>query len=251
MITANKTNAKKKNTTPEKNISLISSFAEDKIIDKKNNFIKKQKGGPAFYINQIFKKEAIRFDLLTASPFQVEILVKNNEEFGKITKKSKKIEVDYKNITTPILFISGILDEINLNNIHQYTGRIFLDAQSFVRNGSFFGGKKQWKPTKKIIDSFFCIKATQEELAHLSPELVRAQKNKCLLITKGKKGFDLYLKNDKLIYKPIKEIDNSENIGAGDSFFSYFVANFSRTENLLKAADYANKKIINFLENKV
>lgn len=67
-------------------ITILSTFAEDKLFNENGQLIRKQKGGPAFYILKTFKDEGVSFNLIVGPEMKVEILIKGGEEFGRIKK---------------------------------------------------------------------------------------------------------------------------------------------------------------------
>jgi hypothetical protein len=231
-----------------KKITIFSTFAIDKLIDKNRRIIREQKGGPAFYIASALKRENINFNLIKASLVRVEILIKDGEEFGRIRQKNKPKKINFSAINTPLILISTILNDFDLKGASTFKGNIFLDVQGYVRNGIEFGKKKQWKPSKEIASSIFCLKGTEEELSFIPFSLWKEQKQKILLITKGKLGCEIWNKGKKETIKPKKIIKNIENvIGAGDSFFAYFISKFLRTENPFLSAKCAADKTSEFL----
>lgn len=133
----------------ENEITILSSLAEDRLIDKKGNLIKKQKGGPAQYLKNVFLKEDIGFNIYgKPNVFDVEILITKDGEFGKINTKVKPISLDFSAIKTPFAVISTVLDEYKLDNINQFSGKVFLDVQGYVRNGKDFGKKRNGNPAR-------------------------------------------------------------------------------------------------------
>jgi len=229
-------------------LTVFSTFAVDKLIDENRKAIREQKGGPAFFIASALKRENINFNFVTAPLVKVEILIKDGEEFGRIKQKNKPKKINFSTITTPSLLISTILNDFDLKGAGVFKGNIFLDIQGYVRNGAKFGKKKQWKLPKKIASSIFCLKGTEEELKFIPFSLQREQKQKILLITKGKLGCEIWVKGENKIIKPKKVIENIKNtIGAGDSFFAYFISEFLRTENPFLSVKHATDKTSEFL----
>lgn len=232
-------------------VTVFSTFAKDKLIDKNKRIIREQKGGPAFYISSALKRENIDFNLITTPLVNVEILIKNGEGFGRIRQKNKLKKINFSAKTTPSILISTVLDDFDLKGISAFKGNIFFDVQGYVRNGIEFGKKKQWKPSKEIASSIFCLKGTKEELNFIPFSLWKEQKQKILLITKGMLGCEIWVKGKKKIIKPKKVIKNIENtIGAGDSLFAYFISKFIKTKNILMSIAYAVEKTSGFLLSK-
>lgn len=71
-------------------ITIYSSFAKDKIFDEKGRLVfLDERGGPAFYIEKIFKKSGLPYVLITGKPIEVEIRLIKNKEVGRVKKKIK------------------------------------------------------------------------------------------------------------------------------------------------------------------
>ncbi|MBI3334951.1 MAG: hypothetical protein HY001_00425 [Candidatus Portnoybacteria bacterium] len=228
-------------------ITILSTFANDKLVSENGVIVGKQNGGPAFYIEQALKDEGVFFTLKTGLKMEVKILITKDGEFGKVPKRPTQKGVRFSQIKTPFLLISSVLNEFNLANLPTFKGKIFFDVQGYVRNGNDFGRKKLWKPSKEILANIFCLKGTKEELQNIPKQYIEAQKQKILLITKGKLGCEIFAFAKRYIVKPSKVIASKNTIGAGDTFFAYFVSCFAKTANVLDSAKYAVKRTSAFL----
>ena len=233
-----------------KKLTILSAFAKDKVIDKKRGVISIKRGGPAFYLLDIFKKEKVSFNLITPSLTEVEILITKDGEIGRVKKKSKIQKIDFSKIKTPFIIISTILNEFKLNGISSFQGKIFLDIQGHVRNGRQFGGKKFFSPPKEITSSVFCLKGTKEELKYIPKIWLNQQKQKILIVTKGKLGCETFISGKKFKIKPEKQIITSGTVGAGDVFFAYTISKILKTNDILKSVAYALKRTSEFLLSK-
>jgi len=233
-----------------KRITIISTFARDKIIDRKRQTINIQNGGPAFYLSNIFKKEKIPFALVTTSKAETEILISNSGEIGKVKKRPKIQGINFSKIKTSFIIISTILNDFDLNEISSFEGKIFLDIQGYVRDGRKLGGKKFFSPSRKITSSIFCLKGTERELKYIPKTWLEQQKRKILIITKGSLGCELFIFGRKLKIKVKKKFPTLNNIGAGDVFFAYTIGKFLKTNNFLKSIKYAIEKTSKFLSLK-
>ena len=207
-------------------ITLISSFATDRLFDKNNNFIREQKGGPAFFASNVFKKMKLPYSIIPSPKITVDIILRGRNEFGK-TKSYSALEIDYKNINTPYLFISSILNEFSLKNVSKYKGKIFLDAQGFVRKAGEFGKKKNWNTRKEVENLISCLKVADYELPYLKKSFVKKQKERILLLTQGAKGCTIYAFGKSFFVKSRKIIKTQEALGAGDTFFAYFISQYT------------------------
>lgn len=228
-------------------ITILSTFAKDKLIRSDGTPIRENLGGPAFFIENVFRKEKTTFIIEEAPEMEVEILVTDKGEFGKAKKQKEPQSIEFSRIKTPDLMISTILDDFDLKGIQKYEGRAFLDIQGYVRDGEDFGKKKNWNPGEKISNSIFCAKGTKEEASYLSAEFVSSQKEKLLIITDGERGCDVFAFGGKYKIKPAKIIKSENTIGAGDTFFAYFISRFIESSDPLESAQYAAQKTSEFL----
>lgn len=231
----------------ENKITILSTFANDQLVSENGTTIGKQKGGPAFYLNQALKSEEMFFAMKTGPKMKVQILITKNGEFGKVPKRPTQKRIRFSQIKTPILLISSVLDEFDLTNLSTFRGKVFLDVQGYVRNGNNFGKKKIWKPSKVVFANIFCLKGTKEELQNIPKQYVETQKQKVLLITKGKLGCEIFAFGKRYNIKPSKIVASKNTIGAGDTFFAYFVSRFAKTAKVLDSAKYAIEKTSLFL----
>ena len=231
-------------------VTLISSFATDRLFDEKGILIREQEGGPAFFISNVLKQEGIPFKTVTSPKIIVDILLKNGDEFGKIGKQSS-LEIDFANINTPYLLISPIINEFNLDGLDKYKGKVFLDAQGLTREPEEFGKKKNWQIEKALINSIFCLKVADYELPYVNKDLIEKQKEKILLLTRGSKGCEMYCFSESSFIRPRNVIKPPNTIGAGDTFFANFTAKYIATENAVSAAIFASQQTTNFLSSKV
>lgn len=225
-------------------LRIYSSFSRDKIINNKGD-VQIKKGGPAFYINNVFKKNKFPYLLKIGKIINVEIKLENNEEIGKVKEKIKSQKILFKN-TDNVILVSTIGKEWILNSIDDKKIKVFLDIQGYVRDLDFFGKKKFFN--KRFLSHIFCLKGTEEELKHIPKNIIKKQKNKCLLITKGQEGSVVFSKKKKFIFKPSKKIISRDTIGAGDTFFANFVLNFIKTGDEIEATGkIATEETVEFL----
>ena len=148
----------------------------------------------------------------------------------------------------PVL-ISTIGKEWLLGGKFNRKAKIFLDIQGYVRDLKHFGKKTFFK--SPFLEDISCLKGTVEEINHLPKEIIKKQRSKCLIITKGNEGLILYYKGNKSLLRPNKKIQRKDTLGAGDTFFAYFVDQFLKINNAFKSAQYAINKTSEFLSSKV
>lgn len=230
-------------------VALISTFAKDYIYNANGILLRKQRGGPAFFITNVFKEMGLSFSVIPSPELKIEIMLKDGDEFGKLPSVSPLV-IDCNKINTPFLAISPIIDEFELMGIDKYKGKIFLDAQGFTREVGEFGKKKKWKPEKAIEHSIFCLKVADYELPYINEHFIKNQKKKILLLTQGSKGCTVYAFGESFIIRPKKIVKSSDTLGAGDTFFAYFLTNYIRTNDQFISAEIASDKTLEFLTAK-
>ncbi len=228
-------------------ITILSTFALDKIINDKSPLFIEQEGGPAFYLKKVFIQEKINFSLLTGRKLTTEILINKKGEFGRLNKKPFIKTVEFKKIKTPFLLISSIFDEFNLEKLSDFRGLVFLDIQGYVRRNGSFGQKKFCQIDKSVFANIFCLKSTQEELKYLPSNYIKEQKQRILLVTKGQLGCDVFYFGRKFSIKPEEVIKSDNTLGAGDTFFAYFISQYIKNNNIIVSIKYATKMVSIFL----
>lgn len=180
---------------------------------------------------------------------KVQILLTKNRELGKVLQKSRPERIIFSRINTPFLIISSLLDEFELSNLSRFKGKTFLDIQGYVRNGSNFGKKRYWRPNKEIFTTIFCLKGTREELNYIPTSYIKKQKKKILLTTNSKYGCEVFAFGKRSVFRPSKVINGENTIGAGDTFFAYFVSRFAKTDDAFDAVKYAMNRTSSFLSS--
>lgn len=229
-------------------ISVISSFATDRLIDgKTGKVINEQGGGPILYLTQALEKLELKPKLFYGEELLVEILVMEHDEFGSIKEQPKRLP--FPDVVTPSAIVSTLLDEWDLTNANQYSGLLFVDVQGYVRDGTDFGKKKAWKDVEHLAPFIFCIKGNEVEIGQLPGNVVEDQKrNRMLIVTKDRNGVDIFYKGRSLSLTPQKVVFPKHTIGAGDTFFANFVYQFMEAEDIEDAATFALERTTKFLE---
>lgn len=229
-------------------ISVISSFSDDILLDEAGNYLDVKPGGPALFITRALKDEKIDFNLFSADKLVTEIKVMNDNEFGRLkslptSKDAGELSLDGWAI------ISTISDEWDISRI-QNVDYLFLDVQGYVREGHSFGKKKIWPQIAELADKIYGLKGTAEEIACLPKSFVEDQKKKLLVVTLGKDGAEIYWQGKKYTVEAEQIEGLTDTIGAGDTFFTYFVLEFYRGTDPRQAAIEASRKTANFLREK-
>lgn len=231
-------------------ITLLATQAHDTLVDEAGTILKTQEGGPALFLRSVFDGLGVDYDFRSPKRMEVEVLITPTDEFGRMKTPVLPLVIDGASITTPALVISTILDEVALEPLSNYAGKLFLDVQGYVRDGTEFGKKKFWQPSPALGKLIFCIKATEVELKYISAELVEAQKQKLLLVTKGDRGCDVYSCGKSFSVVPSKAVKAPNTIGAGDTFFGAFIAEYLKTEDSQASAQAAQTIVEKFLQQK-
>ncbi len=227
-------------------VEVFSTFATDIYITEKGLTLKNQLGGPALFIQKTLDSMGIDYALNSTSTAIVEIKLTSYGEFGRIVlaPKVKRVVPLRK---SSILLISTLLDEWMLP---KKSARVFLDVQGYVRNGSHFGGKQLFSINPNIESMLECIKANEVEIKYLSPDFLRKQKMKMLVITRGNKGVELFSGGKQYVFPATYVTGLTDSVGAGDTWFSAFVAYQAQGFNFYKAANMANIMVTKFLKTK-
>lgn len=230
-------------------IAVFSSRAQDILINENNEVISKQDGGPILFIENALKNSGVSFSLNTGELINVEILMTNEGEFGRVPQKPL-IKSIPENIDSKCVLVSTILNEWSIDTLSKFNGKLFIDIQGFVRDGNDFGRKNYWNDVRNFPRDIYCLKGTREEVGYLPKEIFEKQKKSLLVITDGSKGLEFY-ENGESYKVPAKEINKpKDTIGAGDTFFSYFTASLFKGSEALVAAREASIKTANFLASK-
>ena len=210
-------------------IKIFSTYTKDDICNQDNCLKINRKGGPAFFMENVFKKNKIKYEIISQKAV-IEIKVKNGKEKGilKTKLKEKSIE-DIK--SEDLVVISTVDREWILNTKIPAKAQVFLDVQGYIRSS-----RKNPEIYKlDFWNNIFCLKTNDREIKELPKNIVRNQKNKCLIMTKGSKGAVVYFKNKKYVFKT-KKIKLDDAIGAGDTFFAGFITGFIKNKGANKSS---------------
>lgn len=230
-------------------ISLVASSSKDILVDSQNQIIEELIGGPIYFLKNALKDLSIPYKIFPVKEMDVEILVKDRREFGKVKCEGDAILFPIKKVSSWVI-ISTILRELDLSNLNDYKGKVFLDIQGFVRDGSSFGKKRFWKESEAIAKYIYCLKGTEEEISHLPKKVIEDQKKRLLVITNGTNNIVIYDKGNLITVPILKKVKPKNTVGAGDTFLAYFVGSMYLGKNSEEAVKFAVEKTTNFLENK-
>ncbi len=229
------------------NIRILSTFTKDVLFDEAGSLVCTQQGGPAFYVTRVFKRESLPFTLTTGLVMGVEILLTKKGELGRVPMRPKRKSALFSNLKEKILVISTVADEFDLKGLSDFKGQVFLDIQGFVRDRKGFGKKKIWRPNVNVFENIFCLKGTKQEMENIPVKFLQQQKKKIVLITNGRRGCKVFAFGKRYIVKPKKITNSISAIGAGDTFFAYFVSAFSNGRDVVSSVKHAVAKTSEFL----
>jgi hypothetical protein len=231
------------------NVKVFSTKAIDVLFDVSHAELSRNAGGPALFIADQLHRQNIKFELFCNEVVQVDIMLTARGEFGTVSTLPKPHYIE-KVHRDDWIVVSTIVDEWQFKTFNT-DARLFIDTQGFVRDGTNFGGKKQWHIPPDIFSHIDCLKGTREEIAYLDASLVEKMKQKILVITDGGKGIEVHSGGHMQVI-PVVALENLANtLGAGDTFFAGFIAEMLRVEDAFKAATFASEQTSHFLENKL
>ena len=181
--------------------------------------------------------------------------------------------ISYPNIPRGFLnpcafLVSTVSDEVDAHLLQRIKSRtdslIALDIQGYLRPRISGKGiillkesqKKLRRSAMYAIKNADILKCNDIEFDAIgSPKM--GVKNKLryvsrmgpsiILVTLGKEGSLLYFNGNFVQVKPMKKFAHINTVGAGDKFFSLFLAKFVATRDPIKSVKFANRRIIRYL----
>jgi hypothetical protein len=209
-------------TKNQKKIIIFSTYSEDTIISATGKNVKKVQGGPLYYLCQALGNLRLDYVDYNSGKAKIEIQMTANDEVGRVVDLPVNIQIP-NNIFSDFTIVSTILDEWRLDNISSNLGKIFIDIQGYVRQTGETGKKSMWNDIDLFSKYIFCLKGTEEEMSYIPRKVLEDQKNRLLIITRGKKGVVWFCQGKKYFSPIEREIKSHDTIGLGDTFFGYFV----------------------------
>lgn len=214
-------------------IDVISTFAEDEIV-RVDRDTTTELAGPAFWIQKTLSSLEAKFQLHTPPrPARVRIVVSKNGENGSIISQPK-IEVAKIPKTSNIFLISTVGNQFDLENIIEFNGVIAIDLQGYLRQ------KVAIVFSKAVQKKVSILKVNEFEAKKMPNDFFENQKQRVLIVTKGRGGCDLYDRGNHFTYKSNHLLNLPDTIGAGDTFFSSFCFYYQTKRN----ADVAIKEAL-------
>lgn len=227
------------------NISIFSTYALDKIIDKDGHLISEQLGGPMFYLKRALEDIDLGFDFFHGETVDVEIKISDKGEIGRIVSFPKIIPLPMS--ISKWIIVSTIFNEWDLRTVPKLNGKIFVDIQGYIRHGNNFGGKTIWKDIRYYADNIYCLKGTKEEMSYLPKSVYEDQKKRLLIITDGERGVEWFSRGQRYSAMIERNVKSLHTIGVGDTFFGYFVGFLYKRKTLESSMRLAIKNTEKFL----
>jgi pfkB family carbohydrate kinase len=215
-------------------------------MNKRGGLEKENQAGPAFFIEKVLKKNNLKYKLNHSQLIEILIKLDRHGESGKIKNQNIKVKKINKVKEGDVLLVSTVKDEWALPKKIPSQVKIFLDVQGYLRGSKFINDINGRNQLSKI----FCLKGTEKELSKFPKRLLNSFKHKCLIITKGQKGSVIYNQNKRSVIVPDRMIKPKNTIGAGDTFFANFVANFLETNDAAASGRFATRETEKFLLTK-
>lgn len=227
---------------------VASTAAEDRLFDGSGRLLRRQAGGPLFFIHRVLMQEGLPHVVSApAESASVDIRLREGEEVGRVTFVPDH-PFSWRDIVSDNVLISTLLEEVPLVGAEAYGGRIFLDAQGYVRSARL--SRRPWPMADGSWPSVFCLKATEEECAYTDARFIEDQKRRILLVTRGARGVAGWAYGVGFGAEPDRVLRPSDTLGAGDSFFAYFVAGIIRNLSVRQSVRRAVAKTSGFLAAK-
>ncbi len=229
-------------------ISLAATTSTDYIYNAAMELVSTSSGGPHYFISNALVAEGINFTTACAPHCDVEIIRKDDNEFGRLRGEVMPRTILFEKISAPYVIISSVYNEIKFDTAAEYAGKIILDVQGFVRMRGEFGAKKNWNGPNYLREKLWVVKANEIELKFLDADFIEEQKKRILIITHGSAGCELFFHGEKFELVPLKKINSPHTVGAGDTLLGYFCAHLIQNNNPLSALQYAMARTTEFLE---
>lgn len=230
--------------------AIISSCSVDRLINGYTGaIIKDQPGGPGLHLAAAFKTLDIIPKMYSQDDILVKIRVFEDDEFG--STEFSKPPKGFPTLTEDAAIFSTILREWSLKEIHDYKGKLFMDIQGYVRDGTDYGKKVMWDNARNYIDTIFCLKGNEVEMQYIPHDVLLDQRrNRMLITTHGKKGVTIAYRGKEIYIAPFTIAAPKNTIGAGDTFLASFVAKYMQTEDISTSGAFAVERTTAFLKAK-
>ena len=229
-------------------ITIVSTRVTDVLQDEAGRIIETRPGGPAYYIERVFQKADIPYQLVTGQEMTVKIVsVPGKDQVGKVQDYGLRQKIP--KVDTPHLLVSTLYEEWDLDPLSGYGGNLFLDVQGFVRNPQVgYGRKKKWAPPFGLVPLF--VKTNFAELAYIPAEFAEDQRRRGLIVTHDRFGSEIYWQGRREIIPTGELVETNDTLGAGDTYFARFTIEFLNTGDPIRAARQAAVQARQLLEER-
>lgn len=229
--------------TPVPSILVLSTYAEDTMVYVETGEQDVKPGGPAYWIEQTYKRMNVPFEMLTGKQMvTVRMELVNGEPLpGKVITHGSKIIVEKDLVADGILI--NFLDDFEISQVLKLTGTILLDIAPYTRTGEFRNQRRNVDlPSRDIREKISIIKSNHEEYPYLPAEWIEEQKQERIFIhTLGARGLELWDRGTVTKFDPPKQ--KAKNmLGAGDTFGAAFLFKY------LQSAGDANEACVAAIE---
>lgn len=157
-------------------------------------------------------------------------------------------------LDNPVVIVSTTLrTDFDLELLKPHTEKLkylFIDVQGFTRDGrkhDFFSIPEWIFGLPNVI-----FKIGEEELPYVDLSKMTKNENTIVLYTKGEKGFAVIQGTSSTDIEPSEIVtrENQEFRGAGDTLLFNFAHHYVQHQDLISAANYAERAVVNFLKEK-
>jgi sugar/nucleoside kinase (ribokinase family) len=209
-------------------VTLVSTHTRDRV-PLSNGGYREIPGGPAHYIGTSLERLGRPYRLVTGSPALVDVLpLPDGQQY--LIPALPRIHLPER-FTDAAVILSPIMQEIDGHALPDCDGILIVDLQGFVR--------QPMRPTdedsgpydvRSLLQRTDVVKASERELAKLTPESRCTLDHLTLLLTRGQRG-TLVCSGGREELVAADAVDIAETIGAGDTFLAAY------TDAILKGAD--------------
>lgn len=156
-----------------------------------------------------------------------------------------------------IVFISTLYGDIDIPKVK---GQLAIDLQGFMRPGEQIlcdHNKKTPAKLAALLRETHILKCNEQEARTIFGNMpiesmldtFRLLGPKIVLITLGKNGIAIGF-GDTCLHLPIKAVKGIDTVGAGDSFFSFFLISFDRSHEIVESVKKAIEHTTKLLEER-
>lgn len=229
-------------------LSIFSTYTLDIVTDKIRATVREQPGGPLLFLEKALRESNIDFVSFHNDTINIEIQLNDHGETGRILNhpRPSPLPKDISGWTV----ISTVFNEWELSGINRIHNKIFLDVQGYLRNTSETEKERFLGELEKNTDKIVCLKGTSKEIGSLPNRVLKPYKERILIITKGVQGVECHYEGKRYVFRPKKIVKSIDTIGAGDTFFGYFVSNVYNGSSVNVAVEQAMRSTEIFLETK-